>query len=437
MNNYLLELIRKRIDGINCAIPSYCSANHFVIEAILEQGRQYDSPVLIESTSNQVNQFGGYSGMKPEDFKNYVFEIAEKIGFEKEKIILGGDHLGPQPWQNLNEEEAMVNSKELVRQCVLAGYTKIHLDTSMRVADDSRDSKLSDETIARRGAEMLQAAEEAFEEYAKKHENAVHPVYVIGSEVPIPGGTQNDDEGLTVTSASDFRDTVEAYKKAFKEKGIYDKWKYVVAVVVQPGVEFGDEEIVEYDRLQARELTSELKQYPDLVFEGHSTDYQTPEKLKEMAEDGIAILKVGPALTHAMREGLFLLSHMEEDLIEDDKKRSGIREVLEHAMIRNPKNWVNYYHGSENDKKNARKYSFSDRCRYYMNDDEVQKSIETLLHNLENVRIPLSMLHQYMPAQYDKVRAGIIDCKPRDLIKDLIVGVVDDYNFATKHNFKG
>ena len=159
MRNMLLDMLEKRKAGSNAAYPSYCSANKFVIEAVLTQGKRFEDAVIIESTSNQVNQFGGYLGMTPFEFRDYVYDIASKVGFDTKRLILRGDHLGPQPWQDLNENEALENSVELVRQCVLAGYTKIHLDTSMRVADDDVNSKLETSTIARRGAVMLKAAE--------------------------------------------------------------------------------------------------------------------------------------------------------------------------------------------------------------------------------------------------------------------------------------
>lgn len=435
MNNPLIDIIENRKNNINSAIPSYCCANKYVIEAILEQGRRFGDYILIESTSNQVNQFGGYFGMTPADFREYVREIADKVGFDFQKVILGGDHLGPQPWQHLDEEEAMANSRELIRQCVLSGYTKIHLDTSMRVADDDRSVKLSNEIIARRGAELLMTAEEAFDELQKENPEAVHPVYVIGSEVPIPGGTQNETPEMQVTSPEDFRETVDVYKEVFRKMGLEDKWQHVIAVVVQPGVEFGDDEVDHYDRMRARFLVAELKNYPELVFEGHSTDYQTPRKLKKMAEDGIAILKVGPALTFSLREALFALSHIEKELIPDASKRANFVEVLEEEMLAEPKDWIKYYHGNEDELKFSRKYSFSDRSRYYLSHPNVSAAIEKLITNLEEVRIPLSIIHQYMPLQYVKIRDGFLKNEPRELIKDSIICLIDDYNYATKCNY--
>lgn len=435
MKNPLLNMVEKRQNGIHCGIPSFCSANRIVIEAVLEQAKRFDDCVLIEATSNQVNQFGGYIGMVPVEFKRYVYKIADKIKFDRSKIILGGDHLGPQPWQDLPEKEAMKNAKELVRRCVLAGYTKIHLDTSMRVADDDTSVRLSDDIIARRGAELLEVAEKAYQELLKKDKDAVHPVFVIGSEVPIPGGAKNDTGELEITTPEDFENTLLAYKKAFKQKNLEELWKYVIAVVVQPGVEFGDSEIVTYDRFKAHKLCMKLRQFPDIVFEGHSTDYQAPDKLREMVEDGIAIIKVGPALTFAVREALFALSMIEDELITDETKRSHFIDVLEDVMLENPKNWKKYYSGNELELHLARKYSFSDRCRYYFSDERVENATKILFKNLNRVKIPAHMIHQYMPLQYVKVRDGIIKPTPEELTKASVVAVVEDYNYAVKHNY--
>lgn len=434
MKNILLDMIEKRKIGIHSGVPSFCSANKLVIEAIMEQSKRFDDYVLIEATSNQVNQFGGYMNMEPKDFKNYVYEIADKIGFDKEKIILGGDHLGPQPWQDLDEAVAMEYSKELVRQCVMEGYMKIHLDTSMRLKSDPVNEPLSNEVIARRGVLLYQVCEEAYHELLKSNSNAVHPVFVIGSEVPIPGGSQEDEEGLKVTNPEDFEETLIAYKKEFSKYNLDSAWNYIIAVVVQPGVEFGNSNIHQYDRKESLELCKCLDKYPNIVFEGHSTDFQSPIKLREMVEDGISIIKVGPALTFALREGLYALSMMEKELVSSDEQSNFI-ETLDNAMLNDTKDWSKHYHGDDNQLKILRKYSFSDRCRYYFNKPEVVVAQEKLLKNFDDIEIPLHMLHQFMPLQYIKVRDGILASNGRDLVKDFVVNLVDDYNYAVKINY--
>lgn len=435
MKNELLKIVEKRKMGIHCGIPSFCSANKYVIETCIEQAQRNDDYVLIEATSNQVNQYGGYMEMKSIDFKNYVYKIADEMKFDKNKILLGGDHLGPLPWCNEPAEQAMEKAKILVRECVAAGYLKIHLDTSMRLGDDDTNTRLSDDVIAERGAILY---EEAIKEYNKllaENPDAVRPVFVIGSEVPIPGGAQETVVELEVTKAEDFENTILAYQNAFYRHGVTNPWNDIIAVVVQPGVEFGEMDIVKYDRYAARALCNKLKQYPDIVFEGHSTDYQPYSKLREMVEDGIAIIKVGPALTYAVREAVFALSMIEDELVDEISERSNFRDVLEQVMIDNDSNWKKHYKGNEKEKMLLRKYSFSDRSRYYFSLPEVKASLEKLFSNLNNTGIPVHILHQYLPLQYQHVRDGIIEPTPHELVKDAVRYIVENYNYAVKRNY--
>ncbi len=431
MDNPILLILNKRKKGIHSGIPSFCSSNKLVIEVALEQAKRNNEYVLIEATSNQVNQFGGYMNMNPKDFKEYVYRIADRVKFDKEKIILGGDHLGPQPWQDLDENIAMEYSRELVKQFVLAGFIKIHLDTSMRLGSDDKSKPLLDETIARRGAELYAVCEDAYKELKKENKDAVHPVFVIGSEVPIPGGTQKE-ETLSITTPNDFKNTLETYKEVFLQYGLDDAWNHIIAVVVQPGVEFGSSNLHFYNREEAKDLTQCLTHYPNIVFEGHSTDFQPNYKLREMVEDGVAILKVGPALTFGLREGLFSLSMIEKELIPNEKRANFI-EILENCMDSNPKYWEKYYTGNKGQIKILKKYSFSDRCRYYFSNLEIEKAQEKLFRNFDNIEIPLYMLHQYMPIQYTKVRDGLLKSDAKSLVKDYIATVIEDYNYAVKN----
>lgn len=434
MNNLLKEMVVKRKLGIHCGIPSFCCANKIVIEAILDHAHKVDDTVLIEATSNQVNQENGYMDMKPIDFTNYVYQIADKIGFPHEKIIIGGDHMGPLPWVNLSAADAMEKAKNLVRLCVKAGYKKIHLDTSMYLGDDDKSIPLSDEIIAERGVILYQECQQAYYEMLKLNPNEIQPVYIVGSEVPVPGGNQEDTDELKVTSNEAFEKTLIAYKKKFLEYHLEDAWDNLIAFVVQPGVEFANNHIHHYERYAAHKLCDCLRKYPDIVFEGHSTDYQSPQALRKMVEDGIAIIKVGPALTFACREALFSLSMMEKELV-DEEEQSHFMEILEEEMLKNPKNWIKYYEGTDSQKANQRKYSFSDRSRYYMSLPIVEEARRKLFSNLDKCDIPICMLHQYMPLQYVKVRDGKLDMKARELVKDHIIEVVDDYYYAVKYNY--
>ena len=428
MKHPIQEMMEQRRQGKKCGIPSYCTANPLALEIILKRAKQLQMPVLIEATANQVNQYGGYTGMLPKDFYEMIQKMAGEIGVPEELIILGGDHLGPLTWQNLPEKEAMEKSVELVYQYAKAGFTKIHLDTSMKVADDP-EGLLSTETIARRGAELYKASMKGYEERKAEVPDAMRPVFIIGSEVPIPGGAQEAEDSLSVTSPEAFQDTVATYKHIFEEAGVKEGWKDVVAVVVQPGVEFGDDQVFLYDHDAATALCSALEKYPEVCFEGHSTGYQSAECLKNMVNDGIAILKVGPALTYGLREALFALSFMEKELVPEDKRADFI-ETLEKVMLAEPGNWQKHYHGDDKQLALARKYSFSDRARYYIGQPEVTKAIDKLFDNLREYPIPMNMLHQYMPVSYTKVRDGILTLDPKELALDGVANFMLDYEYA-------
>ena len=425
----LKEMILRRQKVGKCGISSNCTANELVIEALLERGKVTGELVLIEATANQINQFGGYTGMLPQDFVDFVMKKVDEIDFPQEQLILGGDHLGPLVWSGDVREVAMGKAKELVRLFVLAGFTKIHLDTSMKLADDPVDVVLSTEIIAGRGAQLYEACIQAYEELLETNPNALRPVFIVGSEVPIPGGRQEAEEGVAVTLAADFAETVNTYREVFASRGLKDAWEDIIAVVVQPGVEFGDDDVFLYNRDAAWELCDKLKEFDGIVFEGHSTDYQTKEALSEMVEDGIAILKVGPALTFGLREALFSLARIEEELVDKSKQSNFINE-LDRIMVENPGNWKKYYHGTQREIELKRKYSFSDRSRYYFSMPEFIAVQNKLFENLSNIKIPLNILHQYMPLQYEKVIRGEIEATPQALAKEGVLHFVYDYEYA-------
>ena len=437
MNNHPLKrIVKHQKNNDPVGIYSVCSANPFVLKAALRRGLQTKTPVLIESTSNQVNQYGGYTGMVPEDFKNFVFEVAKEENFPFENIILGGDHLGPLTWASLNEDEAMEKASKLIELYVLAGFTKIHIDTSMRLKDDDINEALSTEVIAKRGAILAEVGQKAYKKLLDENTNATAPVYIVGSEVPIPGGAtaESGDGGVEVTKVEDFKATYDTFKKAFEDRNLQDAWENVIAIVVQPGVEEKDAGCTEYDREKAKDLMAAIKEYDNVVYEGHSTDYQTKQALRELVEDGVGVLKVGPGLTFAAREALYALAFAEKEQYKDtDVKQSNFIEVLDEEMLKNPSNWQKHYTGTPQEIALKRKYSFSDRSRYYIPTESVTEATNILLNNFKD-GVPLNLLSQFIPIQYTKVRDGIIKNNPEDLIIDRIVNTIDEYLQATNQD---
>jgi D-tagatose-1,6-bisphosphate aldolase subunit GatZ/KbaZ len=426
----LSEIVNLQNMGQTRGVASICSAHPTVLEAALRHGLLHGQAVLIESTCNQVNQFGGYTGMKPAEFVAFVGRLARIIGFPEDNLILGGDHLGPNPWQDETADVAMGKAKELVRRYVSCGDTKIHLDASMKCADDEKDRPLPKRIAAQRAAEMALVAEEAL----KQSRHKIAPHYVIGTEVPVPGGAQEHEETVEVATAEEAAETIEISRQAFLQKGLDEAWQRVIAVVVQPGVEFGDSSLFEYDALQAAHLSRLIEAYDNLVYEAHSTDYQTREKLRELVRDHFAILKVGPGLTFAYREGVFALAMIEEEWLSGKQgiELSNLLQVVEEVMLQDPAYWRSYYPGETWEQRFSRRYSFSDRIRYYWPVPQVQSALNRMLENLSKRPIPLTLLSQYMPVQAKSVRQERLSNSPEALLLDKVFRVLDDYAFACR-----
>jgi len=220
----------------------------------------------------------------------------------------------------------------------------------------------------------------------------------------------------------------ECFYNVFHDNGLEEIWQDVIAFVVQPGVEFGEMHIHNYDRAEAKELCEVLANYGGLCFEGHSTDYQPKARLKEMVCDGIKILKVGPALTFYQREALCALEMIERELLDiPPTEYSNFAQTLENSMLKNPSDWIGYYHGDERRQKQMRRFSLSDRCRYYLSRAEVVDSIKKLIENLNAINIPYSILSQYMPIQAELVNSGVIAPTAKELIISRITNCIDEY----------
>jgi D-tagatose-1,6-bisphosphate aldolase subunit GatZ/KbaZ len=405
-----------RADGTQ-GIYSVCSAHRQVIEAAVLQAKADQSLLLVEATCNQVNQEGGYTGMTPIDFRDYVQAIAAEFSFSNDQLILGGDHLGPNPWRSERAAQAIAAAKTMVEGYVRAGFTKVHLDASMACADDPQ--ALSDEVVAARAADLCQAAESVADP-------ASRPYYIIGTEVPVPGGAHEELQELTVTRVEDLGRTIDIHREMFEARGLQGAWERVVGVVVQPGVEFDHARVIDYQPEKAKALSEAILRCERLVYEAHSTDYQTEAALTNLVRDHFAILKVGPGLTYAAREALFALSHIEQEWV-TDRPLSNIRAKLDEIMVAQPKYWEPYYGGTEAERALARKYSFSDRLRYYWPDPTVEASFQVLVKNLSERPPPLSLLSQFAPSAFRAIRNGELSNDPLSIIRHRIQEVLGMY----------
>jgi D-tagatose-1,6-bisphosphate aldolase subunit GatZ/KbaZ len=416
------EVIAAHKSGRTVGIYSVCSADPTVLRAALVQAREDGTATLIEATSNQVDQFGGYTGMTPAGFRDFVLGLADEVGLPRDRVVLGGDHLGPNRWRSEVPEAAMAKADDLVRAYAEAGYTKLHLDCTFSCVGDPYP--ITDDIVAERAVRLLKVAEEG----AAVAGTSADVRYVIGTEVPVPGGHAEELGELSPTPKDAARTTLETHRAAIEAAGLGDVWPRISALVVQPAVEFDHVKVVDYRSEGTAELRTVLDDEPNLVFEAHSTDYQTPDALAQLVEDHWAVLKVGPGLTFALREGLFGLAHIEDELVAEG--RSDLRDVVEQRMVAEPAQWASYYAGSAEEQRLARRYSYSDRMRYYWPDEVIRASRERLVANLSAREIPLPLLSQYLPAQYERVRSGQLEATPEALLIDHVRDAIRPYAAA-------
>jgi len=373
---------------------------------------------LFEATCNQVNQDGGYTGMRPPDFRAFVRGILARASFPEERLLLGGDHLGPHPWRKLGADDAMAKAEALIAAYAGAGFAKLHLDASMSCADDP--ATLPDETIARRAARLAKAAEE---------NAASPPLYIIGTEVPVPGGASQGHE-LAVTTPEAASHTLAIHKQAFSDAGLEKVWDRVVGLVVQPGVEFDNVSVIDYRPEKARELVQWRRRKADnIVFEAHSTDFQPDFAYAALVRDGFGILKVGPGLTFAMREAIFALADIEKEIVSPEDQ-SQLTDIVRAVMLENPVHWRDYYRSA--DTETLLFNSYSDRVRYYWPDPRIAAALAKLVANLSAKSIPDILLSRYLPAQYARVRDGELKRDPQALIVDKIRDVLRVYSAACR-----
>lgn len=380
MLDRLYQIIEQNRAGKARALVSVCSAHPDVLRASLNWAQRGDRPIIIETTSNQVNQDGGYTGTTPAQFALAIGQLAQRLEVDRERIILGGDHLGPQAWRSLRAEEAMEKSRTMVRHYVEAGYEKIHLDCSQGCADDPEP--LTDAVVAQRSAALAQVCE-AYGEGRPL-------VYVIGTEVPIPGGADagtEEPEDILPTTPAAARATLDAHALAFEQAGLSALRDRIVGLVVQPGVEFAPMSVHSLPLHNDPGLKSVAMAWPNLCLEAHSTDYQQPRAFARLAELGFGFQKVGPALTFALRTALYAL----DTALGYVGRGVGLFDTMEAVMLSSPAHWQGHYSREDG---LARHFGLSDRIRYYWTNPEAQRAVVELRTRVQAQTLPEPLLMQ-------------------------------------------
>lgn len=411
--NLLTSIVAANRAGARRGIPSYCTAHPETLRAIFAAYRDDGAPILIEATCNQVNQFGGYTGMNPARFRSFVEGLATGEGVDPARIILGGDHLGPNPWKNEPAASAMQKARDMVAAYVDAGFTKIHLDASMACADDG---VLSEHAMAERAAELCAVAEGA----AKAGLS-----YVIGTEVPIPGGETDVLDALAVTAPASVEHTWALHQAAFHAHGLGAALDRIVGVVVQPGVDFGNDQVFAFAPERVAELLNVVTRLPGVAFEAHSTDYQSRAALAALVEDHFAILKVGPELTFAFRQAVMALAGIEAAMGVAEPSR--IIEIIRAEMEGDPAQWRAYV--APGSRATAMMlYGLSDRVRYYWPRPAIQAALTRLYGNIAASSPEPGIVAQFTGGLVDGT--GDPTTLARRVIDRMVGDVVDKYRGA-------
>ena len=396
MGDILRDIVARNCAGAAVAIPSVCSAHPDVISASLALAAALDRPIVIEATSNQVNQDGGYTGMRPTDFVAMVHELADTNGVDRRNIVFGGDHLGPQAWRALMPGEAMQKAHVMVAKYVDAGFTKIHLDCSEGCAGEA--ANLPDAVTAERSAQLaatcLQAAR-----------NPAQLVFVIGTEVPPPGGARSDEGGsIPATPGPRATATMQSHKHAFDAAGIGHAFGQVAGLVVQPGVEFSPLDVHAYPMTRKLPFRAALADWPGVCAEAHSTDYQSGAVFERLAAEGFAFQKVGPALTFAWRQAVYAL-----DMIRSYQGHGalGLFSTMQTVMLANPDHWQSHYDSNDMHLTEALHFGYADRIRYYWPHPKAQAALDELFAHIDANPPAEPLLHQvFDPAIVAQARAA-------------------------------
>lgn len=414
MSEALRHIVAANRQGVPIGIPSWCTAHPETLLAIFSAYRDDYSSILVEATCNQVNQFGGYTGMTPAGFRAFVTALAQRAGIDPTRLILGGDHLGPNPWRREPAEAAMAKARDLVAAYVAAGFQKIHLDASMACADDW---VLSEETIAERAADLCAVAE---------HIAPGRSVYVIGTEVPIPGGETAVLDHLAATTPEAVARTFALHQSAFRGAGVEAALERIIGMVVQPGVDFGNDQVFAFSPDKALQLAESVPSLPGFAFEAHSTDYQSAAGLSGLVAAHFPILKVGPELTFAYRQAVVALAHIEAEMAPPAPSR--LIETIEAEMLASPADWRAYVATGPREAA-MRLYGLSDRVRYYWPRPAIQAALAKLRANLAAHPPEPGLVAQYLGALVDAT-VPASDLLHRAVTAN-VGAVVDKYRAAT------
>jgi tagatose-1,6-bisphosphate aldolase non-catalytic subunit AgaZ/GatZ len=82
----LKDLLKQNRHSGSVGVYSVCSAHAEVIEAAIQQAMVDEAVFVVESTSRQVNQTGGYTGQTPQEFAKSIRSAAKRAGLAADQV---------------------------------------------------------------------------------------------------------------------------------------------------------------------------------------------------------------------------------------------------------------------------------------------------------------------------------------------------------------
>ena len=347
------------------SLPSFCTSNFLVLKILIKFCKKNKLPLLIETTSNQVNQFGGYTNLTPKKFTKKISLYLKKEKFNQKLFFYGGDHLGPLPWKQFGQLKSLERSKKLIKSYIDSGAQKIHIDTSIKLRNDKTFSK----------KEILKRTQDLFNNLNLDKINNIF--FVFGTEVPFAGGGTNKNQSAAKFPTKSTINESDFVKKLLLKRFNYNKY---FALVIDTNMEFFNQNIIKPNIKNLTEIVkySTKKKF---YFEAHSTDYQNLNTLKKLVKNNFKFLKVGPELTHCLLKSLFLMEQFENEYIKE-KKRSLFKRKLIKEILSNKTHWKKYYNEKDSTVVEKILKGKLDRARYYLNTTKVNESIRLLEKNI-------------------------------------------------------
>lgn len=363
----LVTLLAEHFEHVT--LLAVCPNSQAVTTAALQAAKEANAPILLAATLNQVDRDGGYTGLTPQAFVDFVEDEAHRMGYAG-PIYPCLDHGGP--WlkdahvaAGLSLDETMAAVKQSVAACLDAGYALLHIDPTVDLSIPA-DASVPVEQVVERTLDIMGYAE------THRHEREIAPVaYEVGTE-EVHGGLADVDT---------FDRFLAALDAGLNEKGLEDVWPCFVVGKVGT-----DLHTTHFEPQVARTLTERVKPYGALL-KGHYTDYVDNPEAYPLS--GMGGANVGPEFTEEEYAALMTLSQLEQKI----GKHSGLPEVIRRKVVESGR-WEKWLLDEEQDRSfdqlDARRQEWLVRTgsRYVWVDPDVEAARDRLYQNLDDFTHP-------------------------------------------------